>query len=54
MDDRQKIEVVQDMFYKYLDVKAPERGRARKSSSKKRPIFWHFSSNISFPENILL
>ena len=37
-----------------LDEKAPERGRARKSSSKTRPIFLHFSSNNSFPENILL
>ena len=53
-DDTQKIEVVQDKFKMHLDVKALQRGRTRKSSSKKRLIFLHLSSNNSFPENILL
>ena len=32
----------------YLDVKAPKRGRARKSSLKKHPIFLHLSSYFYF------
>ena len=52
-DGRLKIEVVQGMFSMYLDVKALERGRARKSSSKTRLIFSMFFSDNSFPINIL-
>ena len=51
--DKAKIQFKEYIVYFGFQISF-ERGRTRKSSSKKRPIFLHFSSNISFPENILL